>query len=67
MKRIKLSVLKHIEVCLSPYDVFSATIETKRLGFGFRVHDWRSKKTQPHEWGLRIEFWRWHFCWHLTD
>jgi hypothetical protein len=49
-------------VCRSQYDVFSAVIETRRWGFGFRVHNWRDRWPAPNEWGLRVQFWRWHVC-----
>jgi len=64
---VRLSVLHHREVCSRPYDVFSAVIETRRWGFGFRVHDWRDRNATRPEWGLRVQFWRWHLCWHFVQ
>jgi hypothetical protein len=64
---VRLSVLRHREVFAHPYDVFSAVIETRRWGFGFRVHDWRDRNATRPEWGLRVQFWRWHLCWHFVQ
>ena len=67
MKRIvRLNVLRHQDVCSFPYDVFSAVVETRRWGFGFRVHNWRDRWPAPNEWGLRVQFGPWHLCFGLS-
>jgi hypothetical protein len=63
---VRVHVMRHFDVCSSPYDVFSAVVEARRWGFGFRIHDWRDRWPAPHEWGLRIQFWRWHVCFGLN-
>lgn len=57
---VRFSVYKHANVSMPPYDIFSAVIETRKWGFGFRVENWRDRFPAHDEWGLRIQFWKWH-------
>lgn len=57
---VRFSVYKHANVSMPPYDIFSAVIETRKWGFGFRIENWRDRFPAHDEWGLRIQFWKWH-------
>jgi hypothetical protein len=57
---LRVRLMRHWEVCSMPYDVFSAVVQTRQWGYGFRVHNWRDRRPAPNEWALRVMFWRWH-------
>ena len=57
-------MLRHDRVCGAPYDVFAASIEGRRWGFGVKVCDYRDRGASRPVYGLRILVWRWHLCWH---
>jgi hypothetical protein len=61
-----MRIMRHDEVCGSPYDIFAVSVETRHWGFGFKFADYRSSVEAKREYGLRVLFWRWHLVWRIS-